>query len=86
MAKCDVLKEELPMRSEGARKCEKDDFKHPNMLKSGPRNGNDTKVDGIFGRHTGSKTGARARASQPHPNSGCGTKTGGRSGRCSLMS
>lgn len=54
MAKGDVLKEELPTGSAGARKCEKDDFKHPNMLKSGPRNGNDTNSDGIFGRHTGS--------------------------------
>ena len=51
MAKGDVLKEELPTGSEGARKCEKDDFKHPNMLKSGPRNGNDTNAVGIFGRH-----------------------------------
>ena len=51
MAKGDVLKEEVPTGSEGYGKCEKDDFEHPNMLYSGPRNCNDTNPDGIFGRH-----------------------------------
>ena len=51
MAKCDVLKKELPTGTEGGGKCEKDDFEHPNMLYPGLRNRNDTKTDVIFGRH-----------------------------------
>ena len=44
----DVLKKEFPTGSEGGRKGQKDDFEHPNMLFSGPGNGNDTKADGLF--------------------------------------
>ena len=53
MAKGDVLQGELSSGSDGGSKCEKDDFEHPNMLCSGPRNGNDAKADGIFGRDRG---------------------------------
>ena len=51
MAEGDVLKEELAAGSEDGGSRVQDDFKHPFMLYSDLRNRNDTKADGIFGRH-----------------------------------
>jgi len=51
VAEGDFFKGELSSGSEDGCKCKKYGFEHPDMLYSGPRNCNDTKADGIFGRH-----------------------------------
>ncbi len=56
MAESDVLKGELSSGFETGEESTNeestnDEFEHPIMLYSGPRNRNDTKLDGVFGRN-----------------------------------
>ena len=45
-----VSQGKLPAGPENCGEGVEDEFKHPNMLYSGPRNNTDTNADGLFGR------------------------------------
>jgi hypothetical protein len=53
VAKDYVLQGELSAGLETGDERKDDDFEHPNMLTSSPRNSNDTNPDGLFGRDRG---------------------------------